>query len=222
MKKKLIATMLTFVMSLSLSFNVSASEVNNHPQDSLTASQESKIITGEELSVYAEVLGFDMYTEDGYTLDSIVVSYERLEDTSSNLDNSYAPYAIGDYVSNVSKVSSDVYFPNDPLASNWFDGPLSSITKTYEQEVTGTYNCTASVSADVVEAGVDFSVTESVTKTTEIVRPAVLSTQRLNIKEYGVYDKYSFTLYSIFSNEKGTGYAYKPMGLYIAQALYKK
>lgn len=85
-----------------------------------------------------------------------------------------------------------------------------------------TTTCSASVSASTVDAGLSFSVTDSVTESTTLERPAISSSQKLNVKEFGVYDKYSFTLYGLLGNKKGTGYAYKPMGLYVTQAIYSK
>ena len=130
--------------------------------------------------------------------------------------------AIGDYVGGVSKVSSDVYFTDNPIASNWYDGPLSELSKTYSRTVSATYSCTTTVSAEVLDAGLSFSVTDSATESTTWKRPAITASQRINVKEYGVYDKYAFTVYNILGKEKGTGNAYKPMGLYVAQATYSK
>ena len=174
----------------------------------------------------AEALGYETVTEDGYTLESITVSFEKEEDTAPVMNytdpDKQSILAIGDYIDNVSKVKSDVYFPNNPIASNWYDGPLSKVSKTYSRTVSATYSCTASVSADVLNAGLSFNVSDSTTESTTLERPAVSASKKINIKEFGVYDKYNFTLYSLFGNEKGTGSAYKPMGLYVTQAIYTK
>ncbi len=182
------------------------------------------IYKDEELADLADALGYETVTEDGYTLESIAISFEK-DDTASAPSLSrdmYSIRTIGDYIGNVKKASSDIYFPNNPIASNWYDGPLSKVTKTYSRTVSAVYSCTASVSADVLNAGLSFSVTASTTESTSLERPAVSSTQRINIKEFGVYDKYTFTLYNLLGKEKGTGSAYKPMGLYVAQAVYSK
>ncbi len=114
--------------------------------------------------------------------------------------------------------------PTIPLqaTSNWYDGPLSKATKTYTQTVSAVYSCSASISIDVLNAGLSFNVSDNTTQATSLERPAVNSAQKINIKEFGVYDKYTFTLYNIWGNEKGTGSAYKPMGLYVAQTVYSK
>ncbi len=44
----------------------------------------------------------------------------------------------------------------------------------------------------------------------------------INIRVYGIYDKYTFTAKNIWGDVKGTGIAYKPMGLYVAQTTYVK
>lgn len=133
-----------------------------------------------------------------------------------------APTSIGDHIGNVQKVLSDVYFPDKPIASNWYDGPLAKLTKTYTRTVSATYNCSVDIKVEVIDAGLSFSVTDSTTESTTWERPAITSSQRINVKEFGVYDKYSFIVYNIWGTQKGTGNAYKPMGLYVAQATYSK
>lgn len=127
-----------------------------------------------------------------------------------------------DDVKDVTKVSSDIYFPSSALASNWYDGPLSKVEKTYSQTFAGQYSCSASVSVSTINAGISFSISQEVTKSTTLERPAIASNQKVNIKEFAVYDQYSFNLYNIWGNLKGSGYIYKPMGLYITQATYAK
>ena len=191
---------------------------NNSPEANCIS---EGVYEGDDLQSIASVLGYDLTTPDGYTLDRINVVLEKEDETDFEDDHPTAR-AIGDYISNVRKAASDVYFPSSPIASNWYDGPLSQLSKTYTRNVSATYNCTTSISTSTIDAGLSFSVTDSVSESTTWVRPAITSKQKINIKEFGVYDKYSFTVYSILGNEKGTGNAYKPMGLYITQATYSK
>lgn len=220
MFKKLLSMLLLCVMVLTIVVPVSAADFaqKDNAQNAFGAGDFE--IASAELDQAAELFGFDAVTEDGYTLEKIVVSYARADEEVPN--NGPVINAIGDYVSDVSKSRSDVYFPNSPISSNWFDGPLTSIEQTYSQSFTGTATCSVSVSNSVVEAGVGFSITTQISKSTTATRPAITSTQKLNIKEFGVFDEYSFNLYNIFGTKKGSGYAYKPMGLYIAQAVYVK
>lgn len=161
-----------------------------------------------------------MVTEDGYVLESISVTIQTTETEIST--DMFESRAIGDHIGDVQKVSSDVYFPDNPIASNWYDGPLTKLSKTYSRTVSATYNCSVEVSADVLNAGLSFDVTGSTTESTTWERPAITSSQKINVKEYGIYDRYAFTLYNIWGNQKGTGNAYKPMGLYVTQATYSK
>lgn len=219
--KKLVSALLMLVFAFSLS--VCAFAANASSDDSEQYILSTGIYEGEALEACAEMLGYEMVTDDGYSLQSISVSYEENNDQSVVTEEpSAAPNALGDHIGDVKKVASDRYFPDNPIASNWYDGPLTKLTKTYSRSVAGTYTCSASVSASTVNAGLSFSVTDSVSESTTLERPAISSSQKLNVKEFGVYDKYSFTLYGLLGDQKGTGYAYKPMGLYVTQAIYSK
>lgn len=221
--KKWIPVVLSLTFLSTFAINVEAKE-NLGTEETIL---KEGIYMDEELPALADALGYETVTEDGYTLESIAISFEKDDSASTptpefNDGDMPSICAIGDYIGNVKKAKSDIYFSNSPIASNWYDGPLSKVSKTYSRTVSAVYSCTASVSADVLNAGLSFSVTDSTTESTTLERPAVSSTQRINIKEFGVYDKYTFTLYNIFGTEKGTGSAYKPMGLYVAQAIYSK
>ena len=183
---------------------------------------EEGVYEGEELEVVAEVLGCDMVTEDGYVLQSISIFLVVDDSETEVVVDQQIPMAIGDYVDGVTKTASNIYFPDTPITCDWYDGALTMLSLTFSETVSAKYSCSASVSADVISAGVAFDVTESVTKSTTWERPAVSSTQKINIKVYGVYDKYTFTARNIWGNVKGQGTAYKPMGLYVAQTTYVK
>lgn len=120
-------------------------------------------------------------------------------------------------VKNVSKDSNEYYFPNNPLTSDWIDGP-SSYTETFKYTVTGTYTSDVSVKAEVVEAGVGFSVSEG-TEFEKSYNISVPQGKKMNLKVYGNYFRYSFDVYK--NNEyQGSGKAYKPIGLTFKQVLY--
>lgn len=145
--KFIISSMLTIIMAFCLNCNVYANTPNAVEEHVLPEG----IYEGAQMQTVANMLGYDMITDDGYVLDSISVSAETSEANTST-DN-LIPTSIGDYIGNVKKVSSDVYFKSNPIASNWYDGPLSKLTKTYSRTVSATYNCTTSVSTDVLNAG---------------------------------------------------------------------
>lgn len=218
--KRSISLALVFIGVLGTVFRVSASEL-----DSASEIQDiiaEGIYEGEDLAAVAEKFGYEMMTEDGYELVSISLSFCENSCESSSFENPLIPATIGDYVGNINKKSMDVYFPDLPIASNWFDGPLSSLTKTYTRTVEVKYDCTVSIGDDVFKAGLGFGKSDSCTESTTWTRPAITASQKINIKEYGVYEHYTYTVYNLFGNEKGTGNAYNPIGLYVAQATYSK
>lgn len=219
--REVLGVMMALIMILCMSPSVCASESMDEDGDVQVLFAEG-FYEGEALEAVAETLGCDMVTEDGYVLQSISV-FLAVDDNETEIPaNQPIPMAIGDYVDGVTKVGSNIYFPDAPITSDWYDGPLTKLTLTFSETVSAKYSCSASVSADVISAGVAFDVTESVTKSTTWERPAVSSTQRINIKVYGIYDKYAFTARNIWGNVKGDGVAYKPMGLYVAQTTYVK
>lgn len=177
---------------------------------------------GEQLQAAAEMLGYDMVTEDGYVLESISVKLETNEDEPVMPTDTPVPRALGDYIGDVVKAPSDMYFPDSPIASNWYDGPHTKLIKTYTRSVSALHDSTVEVSDAILNAGLTFNVAGSEIESTEWERPEVTSSQKINVKEYGVYEQYSFTIYNIWGKQKGTGRAFKPMGLYITQAIYSK
>lgn len=219
--QKVLGVMMALIMVMGMSTSVCASEPIEGAGDTPVLFAEG-LYEGEELEVVAETLGCDMVTEDGYVLQSISVFLVVDDNETEVFADQPTPMAIGDYVDGVTKAASNIYFQDSPITSDWYDGQLTKLTLTFSETVSAKYSCSASVSADVISAGVAFDVTESVTKSTTWERPAISSTQKINIKVYGIYDKYTFTARNIWGNVKGDGTAYKPMGLYVAQTTYVK
>lgn len=120
---------------------------------------------------------------------------------------------------NVKKQSGDVYFPDSPLVSDWAYGP-ANFKHVYEESVTASFSSSTGVKASVVEAAVGFEVSGSKEfsreYTVEIPRG-----KKVNIKVYGMYEKYTFDVYK---NDKyeGNGKAFKPIGLKFEQFIYSK
>lgn len=216
-KKRFIATLLVAVLTVGMSFNAVAAPVSRQSGKATITDGEIK---GEALATYAEEFGFDMNTDDGYTLQKIVVTAKATPNYANTTNPT--PKAWGDYVADVELDNSDVYFPNNPIASNWFEGPLSQLVLTYTRNVKATSSSTVTISADIIEAGVGFSVEGSIEQSVQATRPAITASQKINIKEFGLYDAYRFNIYSSSGNLKGNGLAYQPMGLYVAQAVYAK
>lgn len=208
---------------LGMSIGAHASEANVLEEDAVVAHVlQEGIYEGEQLQAVAEKLGCEMVTEDGYVLVSISVKLKTDEDDANLSSNTPYPSALGDHIGDVVKAASDMYFPDLPIASNWYDGPLIKLSKTYTRTVSALHEATVDVSDAVLNAGLSFDVTGSSTESTVWERPEITSSQKINVKEYGVYDQYTFNIYNIWGTQKGTGSAYKPMGLYVTQAIYSK
>lgn len=122
-------------------------------------------------------------------------------------------------VKNVIKASSEYYFPDSPISSDWVDGP-SSYTHTYKEKVSAKYSTNVSVKADIVTAGVGFDVTKE-SEFEKSYQASVPSGKKMNLKVYGNYEKYTFNIYKN-GNRQGAGTAYKPIGLTFKQTLYSK
>jgi hypothetical protein len=220
---KLLSLMFAIVMMVSLGTTAFSSTSELTPSQVLSI-ENSVEISDANLEIYADAFGFDMETEDGYVLESITVTYECSDDTVGTQESNagISTYGLFDYIGDVSLVSTDVYFPNDPLASNWFDGPMASVAMQFSQTFTGSFNCSITISGGSAEGELGFDYEESTSKTITATTQSITSSQRLNIKEYSVFNKYSFSVYNLFGTYQTSGYAYKPMGLYIAQAKYAK
>ncbi|GHU46930.1 hypothetical protein FACS1894120_4500 [Clostridia bacterium] len=234
--KKIAAMAVALMMVSAFTMGVSAEEVEDNTsvgyvnEDCATVVPLQAIDTGISVSDSADVatladeMGFAIVGESGEQLEQIIVTYVPFgdEDCVESQNQGVSTIALGDSYQNVSRKRTDVYFSSSPISSDWYDGPLSSVSMTFSESVSATVNCSLEYSTSGLKSAVGFSVTDSVSKSKTATRSAISSTQRLNIKVYGVYDEYGFDIYSLLGNYKGSGYAYKPMGLYIAQAIYSK
>lgn len=197
----------------------------------LSMSVGSYASTDSKTTVLTDEKGIEDYIEEndikvpeGYTLEKVILEPYAVEAENTNLfkTESANPKAVGDYAKNSKLVKSDIYFSDSPISSDWYDGPTESQEYTFEEKVEAKVKSTFGCSVDAIEAAVDFELTGSVSKSKKVTLKGVEANKKLNVKIFGVYDKYSFDVYSIFNNYQGTGYAYKPMGLYIAQEIYGK
>lgn len=211
-----IVAVVAILMTMCININVSA---NGLAETGSQAFLPEGIYEGDALQSVAETLGYEMFTEDGYALESISISLSISdtyiqEDTTSSL-------ALGDYVDTVAKWQSNIYFEDSPLTNDWYDGPLNKISQTFSVLVPASYNC-SDASAELISKGVGFDVEGSILKSSTVERTAISSNQRLNIKVYGLYDRYTFLVYNIWGNAKGSGWADNSVGIYVMQAIYSK
>lgn len=217
--KRVVSTLLVIAMSLSLALPaLAANQVPNTVRAGKAVTTE---YSGQDLPVKANELGIDMVTDDGYHLEKIVVSVQATPSTDAAGEDAVEA-RFGEYISNVRLDNNDIYFPNNPIASNWYEGPMEAFSMTFEQSVEGKFSTSTGISASVINAGLDFSVTKSQKKTATMNFGSIPADKKLNVKEFGLYDAYKFDVYSMAGVYLGDGLAYKPMGLYIAQALYSK
>lgn len=84
-KVGIVSVLLTLTMVLGLGINVCASEPN--AAEGQVAMAEAQVLPegiyeGEQLQMAAEILGYEMVTEDGYVLESISVSLTTAEDST--------------------------------------------------------------------------------------------------------------------------------------------
>ncbi len=212
MKRKILALLTVTLLCLSSFSTVFASQ-ELHDLELTTTSELQQYINQNNIVV-----------PEGHTLKSVKLDFIPNPEESFENANPYDsidPKAIGDYVKNVEKVKDDVYFPDDEISSDWYDGPLDSAEYTFKESVEAKLTSSLGCSISEISAEVGFEVTGSEEKSKTATIKGVNENERLNVKVYGVYDKYSFDVYSIFDNHQGTAYAYKPIGLYIAQETYE-
>lgn len=169
-----------------------------------------------------ELFDIPTSTVDGYVLESVEVDYVAIPSpTRPSINAGVGTNSLGDYVGNA-RATREVYFPSEVISSDYYDGPTSSVKMTFEEKIKSKWNANTEISVKAVKAGVGFEVEKEFSVKKEWERPAVASNQKLNVKVYGNYQEYSFTVYDRKDRIIGSGYAYKPVGLYIAQATYKK
>ena len=112
----------------------------------------------------------------------------------------------------------------DHFDENRYQGPISGTYK-YSRTDTSTYNSTVSLNAEIVSAGIGFTIGKSYTKS-DSVTINVPAGKRTILKIWTNYQKKTFTVYNEFSSSvglwypQGTGSAYKPVGLIFTQAEY--
>ena len=170
----------------------------------------------------------DIDVPEGYELESVVVSSYTADDNEDDLDNinedftkdnSATPLLFDTWkVKNSKKVASNFSFQNSPIISDWIDGP-AKYSQQFVEKVAASFSSELSVSADIIKAGVGFSVSDSRTFTRNY-STKIPKNKKINIKVFGNYDKYKFSIYKN-DNYVGQGYAYKPVGLKIERSIFK-
>lgn len=160
---------------------------------------------------------------EGYHIEEIKYTDVYFPDhnyTRYKNDENIQPYWFDSWtLKNVKKQSGDYYFPDSPLVSDWAYGP-SNFKHIYKESVTASFSSSVGVKASVVEATVGFEVSGSKEFSREY-SVEVPRGKKVNIKVYGMYEKYTFDVYK---NDKyeGKGKAFKPIGLKFEQIIYSK
>ena len=159
----------------------------------------------------------------GYHIEKIkYTNFYFLEYNNTRYKNeeNIQPYLFDSWdIKNVKKQDGDYYFPDSPLVSDWAYGP-AEFNQVYRESVSASFSSSVGVKASVVEAAVGFDVSGSKEFSREYT-VKVPSGKKVNIKVYGIYEKYTFDVYK---NDKynGNGKAFKPIGLKFEQIVYSK
>ena len=159
----------------------------------------------------------------GYHIEKIKYTnfyFLEYNNTRCKNEENIQPYLFDSWkIKNVKKQDGDYYFPDSPLVSDWAYGP-SEFKQIYKESVSASFSSSVGVKASVVEAAVGFDVSGSKEFSREY-NVKVPSGKKVNIKVYGMYEKYTFDVYK---NDKydGNGKAFKPIGLKFEQIVYSK
>ncbi len=220
-KKKLIFAIIAFFITIPI--------INNLK----TYANTYKITDENELNKY--IIQNNTEIPEGYYLEKVKFDTDvnledlnvedlNLEDLNiEDLKNNEDPnLKIFERVYNGKFKSSNHYFTNNPISYDIYDGPTVSTTYTFEEIVESKINGSFGASLSGISAELGFNVSTAKKYIKQIILEGLTDDQKLKVSVFGLYDKYSFDVYSLFGSYKGTGYAYKPMGIYIKQEIYSK
>ncbi len=222
---KKIVNLLSVSMALSLLLGTTnveaASSIDKYKINSARICEAHKLTEAEKQEFIATVIAED--SDDGYVLEDVDIFYVPIMEQSvqSLQRDTDSIMAIGDSVYDVTALE-ECYFPDEPFYSNWYDGPSSSLSLTISGTAKAKFSSNVEVSAKVVKAGVGFDVEASITMSETFVISEIKADERLNVKGFANYKKYGYKVKNIWGEEKGSGYAYNPIGIYISQAKYNK
>lgn len=122
-------------------------------------------------------------------------------------------------IRNLSEDNYDIYYPDDPVISDYFDGP-ADFEQDFSATGSATFNFSTGIDLDVVEAKLGFSSSYSETFTRKY-RVQASDDEMVNIKVFINYKQWRFDAY--YDGEyKGTEFVHKPIGLKFMQYKYRK
>lgn len=238
--KRFLSVCLSLIMLLSSSFVVLAD--SNETNEAKEANES--FVSLDEIAKYEDKMYADSAPNEIVITDPVAIQklateqgFPDVEDIKkltytigkveqSALDDEIPQQRAGTYRTFISDVvdQGTGYKLVDHFDENRYQGPIQG-TYTYSRTDTSTYNATVSLTADIVSAGVGFTIGKSYTKT-DSVTLNVPSGKRIILKIWTNYQKKSFTVYNEYSSSvglwypQGTGNAYKPVGLIFTQAEY--
>lgn len=225
-KKRLLVIVLTLAMLMSLTTSVYAVSNEGKMDTDLPEVEEINRITDQvELSEIEKELGSEV--PEGYRLIEVIESKTSIpfEDTKSlnigfdlHHSNDLAWFARWE-AKNIKKDSYDIYFPNTPINSSWYDGPMSQ-SITFTETVKAHFTAKTGISSKIVSAEIGFTAGYDITKSQEY-SVSCASDERLNIKVFGNFAQWRYDAYKN-GKYQGEEFAHKPIGLIFRQYRYAK
>lgn len=157
---------------------------------------------------------------NGYRLVEVVEQDYNVVNPEINIDGKgYVAYSSGWEIRNFRVDSYQIYYPEDPVVSDYFDDPANFI-ETYSATGTATFNFSSGIDVSIAEAKVGFTSSYSETFKKEYQVKAD-ENEIVNVSVFINYKQWRFDAY--YNNEfKGTEFIHKPIGLKFVQKRYRK
>jgi len=125
-------------------------------------------------------------------------------------------YGLGRYPKNVA-LWGTVYDPRIAVFVNQYCGAIN-VSKTISSSVAATFSATTSIGTGELSAGIGFSLTSTYT-VSDTISKNIPAGECWKVTAYPTFQKYSFEVwdhnYLSPDIKVGTGFAYKPIGLYV-------
>lgn len=202
---------------------INIAEIAKYQNNSFKNKNSNEIIITDPTVIhkYASSQGFPNVENITMLKIKVGVTDNRLSDTVTLPPQKKATYRT--FISDIVDCGNG-YTLSGHYNENRYEGPISG-TYSHSRTDSCEFTATASVSSQIVSAGVGFTIGNSITST-DSVTINVPSGKRVILKISTNYNKKSFTIYREYSDStglwyrQGTGDAYKPVGLIFTQAYY--
>lgn len=180
--------------------NVYASNSNNQPSIEITLSNT------DDIKTYCDERGID-FIEDGKPISKIVVISEIQDNSDVTLENTPAPYALGDLYTTV----SPMYWTGSKVIGESKGPGPGTLGLSVSYTETATVEASFSYSVSDLSSTVGFSVSSAYTINPSHSVP-LTSGQYATIKAYPTYRGYLFKKTNIFTGSVSHGKTYRVTG----------